>query len=114
MDACGRHYHVSASRIGKGEGALLLLLDDTADYEAEAARRQFTANVSHELRTPLTTISGYAELLENHLVASPEDTEKFLSRIRKEAGRMLTLVEDILRLSQLDEGSLELNPRRWT
>ena len=111
MDACGRHYHVSASRIGKGEGALLLLLDDTADYEAEAARRQFTANVSHELRTPLTTISGYAELLENHLVASPEDTEKFLSRIRKEAGRMLTLVEDILRLSQLDEGSLELKPQ---
>ena len=111
MDACGRHYHVSASRIGKGEGALLLLLDDTADYEAEAARRQFTANVSHELRTPLTTISGYAELLENHLVASPEDAEKFLSRIRKEAGRMLTLVEDILRLSQLDEGSLELKPQ---
>ena len=66
---------------------------------------------SHELRTPLTTISGYAELLENHLVASPEDTEKFLSRIRKEAGRMLTLVEDILRLSQLDEGSLELKPQ---
>lgn len=111
MDAGGRHYHVSASRIGKGEGALLLLWDDTADYEAESARRQFTANVSHELRTPLTTISGYAELLENHLVASPEDAEKFLSRIRKEARRMLTLVEDILRLSQLDEGSLELKPQ---
>ena len=108
MSAGGRHYHVSASRVGQGEGALLLLLDDTADFEAESARRQFTANVSHELRTPLTTISGYAELLENRLVAGPEDEAKFLSRIRREAGRMLSLVEDILRLSQLDEGSLEL------
>ena len=109
MDAGGRHYHVSASRVGKGEGALLLLQDDTADHEAEAGRRQFTANVSHELRTPLTTISGYAELLENHLAASPQDEARFLSLIRKEARRMLTLVEDILRLSQLDEGSMQLN-----
>ena len=111
MDAEGRHYYVSASRVGQGEGSLLLLQDDTADHEAEEGRRQFTANVSHELRTPLTTISGYAELLENHLAASPEDEEKFLSLIRKEAGRMLLLVEDILRLSQLDEGTLELKPQ---
>ncbi len=111
MDAEGRHYYVSASRVGQGEGSLLLLQDDTADHEAEEGRRQFTANVSHELRTPLTTISGYAELLENHLAASPEDEEKFLSLICKEAGRMLLLVEDILRLSQLDEGTLELKPQ---
>ena len=108
LDAEGRHFHISASRVGQGEGTLLLLQDDTAVHEAEANRRQFTANVSHELRTPLTTISGYAELLENHLAASPEDEERFLSLIRKEAKRMLSLVEDILRLSQLDEGSTEL------
>ena len=103
-----RHYHVSVSRIGADEGRLLLLLDDTAEHETEEMRRQFTANVSHELRTPLTTISGYTELMENGMVKTGDERE-FVSRIGAEARRMLSLVEDILRLSQLDEGNVKLN-----
>ncbi len=67
-------------------------------------RREFTANVSHELKTPLHTIAGCAELLENGMVR-PEDTARFYSQIRGEAGRMIALVEDIIRLSHLDEGA---------
>ncbi len=104
----GKHYRVSVSQLrGSGE-RLMLLLDDTAEHEEGEMRRQFTANVSHELRTPLTAISGYAELLESGMV-KPEDEQGCVARIRTEAARMLTLVEDILRLSQLDEGSVALN-----
>lgn len=71
----------------------------------DSMRREFTANVSHELKTPLTSISGYAELMENSL-AKPEDIPVFAARIHTEADRMLSLVEDILRLSRLDEGEI--------
>ena len=67
----------------------------------EAIRREFTANVSHELKTPLTSISGYAELMENGMTKS-EDVPVFAQRIHKEASRMITLVTDILQLSELD------------
>ena len=67
----------------------------------EAIRREFTANVSHELKTPLTSISGYAELMENGM-AKAEDVPVFAQRIHKEASRMITLVTDILQLSELD------------
>ena len=70
---------------------------------AEQSRREFTANVSHELKTPLQTILGSAELLENGTVAQP-DIPRFAGRIRAEAQRLVALIEDILRLSQLDEG----------
>lgn len=106
--SAGRHYHVTVSRIGQNEGTLMLFLDDSADMEAEEMRRQFTANVSHELRTPLTAINGYAELMDAGLVKS-EDCAEFVRRIHRESTRMLSLVEDILRLSQLDEGSIRLN-----
>ena len=76
-------------------------LDEQA--EAERGRREFTANVSHELKTPLHTIMGSAELIENGLV-SPEDMPRFVGRIRSEAARLVTLIEDIIGLSQLDEG----------
>jgi len=66
-------------------------------------RREFSANVSHELKTPLQSIIGSAELLENGLVRL-EDTQRFVGHIRREAARLVNLVEDILRLSQLDEG----------
>lgn len=69
---------------------------------AERNRREFTANVTHELKTPLQSIIGSAELLENRLV-KPEDTEKFVGNIRKEATRLVALINDIIRLSQLDE-----------
>ncbi|MBO5035170.1 MAG: ATP-binding protein, partial [Oscillospiraceae bacterium] len=70
---------------------------------AERSRREFTANVSHELKTPLQSIIGSAELLENGMVA-PQDVPRFVGRIRTEAQRLVALVEDILHLSQMDEG----------
>ena len=75
--------------------------------EAEAVRREFSANVSHELKTPLTSISGYAEIMMNGLVRA-EDIPGFSKRIYKEARRLITLVEDIIKLSKLDEESVEL------
>ncbi len=68
----------------------------------EQMRQEFTANVSHELKTPLTSISGYAEMIETGL-AKPEDVKRFAATIQKEAGRMLALISDIIRLSRLDE-----------
>lgn len=85
-------------------GIVLLLLDVTEKEKAEQLRREFTANVSHELKTPLHTISGSAELLANGMVKA-EDISVFSSRIYSEAQRMIQLVEDIIRLSHLDEGA---------
>lgn len=70
-------------------------------------RKEFSANVSHELKTPLTSISGYAEIMKNGLVR-PEDMKMFSERIYNEASRLITLVEDIIKLSKLDEGAVEL------
>lgn len=86
-------------------GIVLLLLDVTDREKAEQLRREFTANVSHELKTPLHTISGSAELLANGMVR-PEDIPAFSKRIYYEAQRMIQLVEDIMRLSHLDEGAV--------
>lgn len=85
-------------------GIVLLILDVTEKEKAEQLRREFTANVSHELKTPLHTISGSAELLANEMV-KPEDIVAFSKRIYSEAQRMIQLVEDIMRLSHLDEGA---------
>ena len=73
----------------------------------EDMRKEFSANVSHELKTPLTSISGYAEIMKNGLVR-PEDIPNFSERIYKEAKRLITLIEDIIKLSKLDEGSVEI------
>lgn len=83
-------------------GAVVILLDVTEKEERERMRREFTANVSHELKTPLTSISGYAEIIQNGLVRQ-EDIPRFAGNIHTEARRMITLVEDILKLSHLDE-----------
>ena len=102
----GREYQFDLSRIesdGHVVGAVVLAVDVTEQYNAERNRREFSANVSHELKTPLQSIIGSAELLENGLV-KPEDTARFVGHIRKEAARLVALVEDIIRLSQLDEG----------
>jgi len=88
---------------GHLSGAVLVILDVTEKERREALRREFTANVSHELKTPLTSISGTAEILENGLV-KPEDVAHFAGNIHREAGRLIQLVNDIIRLSQLDEG----------
>ena len=102
----GRDYQFDLSRIesdGAAIGAVVLGFDITERLSAEKMRREFSANVSHELKTPLQGIIGSAELLENSLV-KPEDAPRFLGHIRKEASRLVNLIEDILHLSQLDEG----------
>lgn len=87
---------------GKTVGVVILCLDITETAFAERNRREFTANVSHELKTPLQSIIGSAELLENGLV-KPEDTNRFIGNIKNEATRLVSLINDIIRLSQLDE-----------
>ena len=87
---------------GKVIGVVILVFDISDRAFAERNRQEFTANVTHELKTPLQSIIGSAELLENGLV-KPEDTMRFMGNIRKEATRLLSLINDIIRLSQLDE-----------
>lgn len=102
----GREYQFDVSRIssdGAALGVVLLAFDVTEQANAERNRREFTANVSHELKTPLQSIIGSADLMENGLV-QPEDMPRFVGHIRTEAARLLALVNDIIRLSQLDEG----------
>ena len=89
---------------GKTVGLVILCFDVTEMAFAERNRKEFTANVSHELKTPLQSIIGSAELLENGLV-KPEDTQRFIGTIKNEATRLVSLINDIIRLSQLDENS---------
>ncbi len=102
----GKIYRFDMSAIqsdGNLLGAVILAVDVTESQNAEQMRREFSANVSHELKTPLQGIIGSAELLESGMV-KPEDTPRFVGHIRKEASRLVNLIEDIIRLSQLDEG----------
>ena len=102
----GRVYQFDISRItsdGKLLGTVILAFDITEQEFAERNRREFTANVSHELKTPLQGIIGSAELIENGMV-KPEDLPRFVGHIHAEAARLVTLIDDIIRLSQLDEG----------
>jgi two-component system phosphate regulon sensor histidine kinase PhoR len=87
-------------------GAIIIILDVTEKQEAEKIRREFSANVSHELKTPLTSILGYAELLEREMVQE-KDVPAFAQKIRSEASRLLSLIEDIIKLSRLDETSFQ-------
>ena len=103
----GREYQFDLSRIdsdGKNHGVVVLAFDITEQVNAEKHRREFTANVSHELKTPLQSIIGSAELMENGIVKS-EDVPRFIGHIRKEASRLVFLIDDIIRLSELDEGT---------
>ncbi|MCF0137844.1 MAG: two-component sensor histidine kinase [Oscillospiraceae bacterium] len=101
----GREYQLRVSRVEAEDrplGLVISVFDITDRVFAERSRREFTANVSHELKTPLQSIMGSAELLENGLVRT-EDVPRFIGRIRRESARLLALIEDIIRLSQLDE-----------
>ena len=103
----GRDFQVDINRIlsdGAVIGAVILAFDITERLQAEQMRKEFSANVSHELKTPLQGIIGSAELLESGL-AKPEDAPRFIGHIRKEASRLVNLIDDIIRLSQLDEGA---------
>ena len=102
----GRDYQFDLSRIqsdGAVLGVVVLAFDITERLNSEQMRREFSANVSHELKTPLQGIIGSADLLESGMV-KPEDEARFVEHIRKEASRLVTLIEDIIRISQLDEG----------
>ena len=108
LEANGRICQIFANPVFREEevaGMILVLLDATEKEEREQLRREFTANVSHELKTPLTSISGYAEIIQNGLV-QPQDIPEFAGRIFAESQRLITLVGDIIKISQLDEGAL--------
>ncbi len=99
-------YLVSVSpvyRNTKIKGTVILFLDITKKAQLEKFRREFSANVSHELKTPLMSIMGYSELLESGLVKE-EDRDRFIGKIKGEASNMTSLIEDILLISELDEG----------
>ena len=104
----GRQYQMDANPVisdQKQVGICLLVFDITEKAQAEQLRREFSANVSHELKTPLQSISGAAELIKNGLVKT-DDLSRFAAHIYTEAQRMIHLIEDIIRLSQLDEGGV--------
>ena len=104
----GRYLQIIANPVYHEErvaGAVLVILDITEKHARESMRREFTANVSHELKTPLTSISGTAEIIKNGFVKQ-EDIPHFAGNIYDEAQRLITLIGDIMRLSQLDEDSV--------
>lgn len=105
----GMYYEVAANPVfdetGAPCGAVILIVDVTEKEKREKLRREFTANVSHELKTPLTSILGISDMLKNGIVA-PDDIKGFGADINKEAERLLSLVNDIIKLSELDEGTV--------
>lgn len=105
-----RQYQFLVNPVRDGDsvrGAVILLLDVTERQEREQLRREFSANVSHELKTPLNVVSGYAELMKNGLV-QPNDMQDFAGNIYREAQRLIRLVEDIIKVSRLDENTGDL------
>lgn len=102
------YYQILTSSIyedGNIMGAMVFILDVTQKQENENLRKEFSANVSHELKTPLTSISGYAELIKNNLVATA-DIQKFGDKIYHQAQHLLNLINDIIKISKLDENNL--------
>ena len=95
------YYQFNGSRIAD-KGFVLLMMDVTARTASEKLRREFSANVSHELKTPLQSVLGYSEIMLSGLV-KPEDTKRFLQKINDEANNLLRLIDDIIKLSKLDE-----------
>ena len=85
-------------------GAVVIIVDVTEKEQRERLRREFTSNVSHELKTPLTTIYGVSDMMAEGLV-KPADVKSFGRNIREESSRMISLIDDIIKLSKLDEDS---------
>ena len=92
-------------------GIIILLVDVTEIIQNEEIRRDFSANVSHELKTPLTTIKGFGEMLENGIITSPDDIKKYGGTIYRESERLLLLINDIIRLSEIEEHTSEETER---
>lgn len=107
LEKNGRIYSLTASPVAetKKYSAVLFIVDVTDRENAEKMRREFSANVSHELKTPLTSIMGAAEIIEKGIVKK-EDIPHFAGNIHSEAVRLLALIEDIIKISRLDEGGL--------
>ena len=108
MERNSRIYTVFFSPVvssGNTRGAVILFHDTTERQIAEKQRREFTANVSHELKTPLTTISALSEMIMQG-IAKEDDIKTFAGRINEQSGRLLVLIDDIIRLSEFDEGGL--------
>ncbi len=106
----GHVYQILASPVedgGRVTGAVIITLDITEKAHREAMRHDFSSNVSHELRTPLTSIYGISELMMNDMV-KPEDMRSFATNIHDESGRLIALINDIIKLTQLDEGVYEM------
>ena len=88
-------------------GFVVIIIDNSESRKAELMRREFSANVTHELKSPLTSINGYAELIATG-IAKDEDTKKFAQIIFDEGNRLLEIIDDILRISKLDERGIDL------
>lgn len=97
------YYRAYINKAENINGTIILLVDVTETVKAEAVRRDFSANVSHELKTPLTTIKGFGELFENGLLVNVEDIKKYGGMIERESERLLFLINDIIRLSEIEE-----------
>lgn len=95
------YYQLNGSKVSD-KGSVLLIMDVTERTASEKLRREFSANVSHELKTPLQSVLGYSEIMLNGLVR-PEDSPRFLQKIYDEAKNLLQLIDDIIKLSKLDE-----------
>ncbi len=101
----GQDYSAIMSRISLTDrnGTIILLIDVTESVKAERIRREFTANVSHELKTPLTVIKGFGEMFGSGMIKDPEDIQKYGNMIQHESQRLLFLMNDIIRLSEIEE-----------
>ncbi len=97
----GRQYE------GQQVGTSILISDVTELKQAERVRTEFTANVSHELKTPLTSIKGFADMLSSGMVTAPEDQKRFSSLIGVEVDRLIALINDILKISELDSVAID-------
>ena len=107
-----KHYNIIANPVtvdDKVEGAVIIIVDVTEKEQREKLRREFTSNVSHELKTPLTTIYGVSDMMAEGIV-KPEDIAGFAANIKDESGRMISLIDDIIKLSRLDESSGNHDP----
>ncbi len=109
-----RVYQILANPVsveGGINGVIVFIIDVTEKQKREEMRKEFTSNVSHELKTPLTSISGISEMLQSGMI-SEEDIPRFAGTIHDEAGRLLTLINDIIKLSKLDEAAVTIEPER--
>ncbi len=110
----GKRYDAEASPVEMDKeviGIVLFLFDDSFKEANEVIRKEFASNVSHELKTPLQTISGYSELLKNGFVRE-EDQEEFADKIYLESQRMMKLIEDVIKLSHLDNDELQIRKEK--